>query len=39
MMAQSRAESTKDIYNYIHSIPAEYDKSNIAIRTDPEENM
>ena len=41
MMAQSRAESTWDIYNYRQyiNIPAEYDKSNTAIRTDPEENM
>ena len=40
MMAQSRAESTRDTYNYGHkSISPEYDKSNTGIRTDPEENM
>ena len=42
MMAQSRAESTRDTYNYgtiPKSIPPEYDKSNMGIRTDPEENM
>ena len=33
-MAQSRAESTRDTYNY-----GQYDKSNTGIRTDPEENM
>ena len=41
-MAQSRVENTRDIYNYgqyINQFPAEYDKSNMAIRTDPEENM
>ena len=38
MMAQSQAESTRDIYNY-KSIPAEYDKGNTGIRTNPEENM
>ena len=44
MMAQSRAESTRDTYNYgqyiqIWTIPPEYDKSNTGIRTDPEKNM
>ena len=39
MIAQSRTESTRDIYNYGQSIPAEYNKSNTAIRTDPEENI
>ena len=42
MMAQSRAESTRDTYNYgqyINQNPPEYDKSNTGIRTDPEENM
>ena len=43
MMAQSRAESTRDTYNYGQYInqcpPPEYDKSNSGIRTDPEENM
>ena len=42
MMAQSRAESTRDTYNYgqyINQFPAEYDKSNTGIKTDPEENM
>ena len=39
MMAQTRAESTRDTYNYGKSIPPEYDKSNTGIRTDPEENM
>ena len=45
MMAQSRAESTKDIYNYgqyINQFPhphPKYDKSNTGILTDPEENM
>ena len=41
MMAKSWAESPKDIYIWtIHkSIPAEYDKSNTAIRADPEENI
>ena len=42
-MAQSRAESTRDTYNYGQYInqspPPEYDKSNPGIRTDPEENM
>ena len=42
MMAQSRAESTRDTYNYgqyINQSPPEYDKSNTGIRKDPEENM
>ena len=42
MMAQSRAESTRDTYNYgqyLNQSPLEYDKSNTGIRTDPEENM
>ena len=42
MMAQSRAESTRDTYNYgqyLNQFPPEYDKSNTRIRTDPEENM
>ena len=42
MMAQSRAESTWDIYSYgkiQQSIPAEYDKSNTTIWTDQQENM
>ena len=42
MMAQSRAESTRDRYNYgqyLNQFPPEYDKSNTGIRTDPEENM
>ena len=42
MMAQSRAESTRDTYNYgqyINQFSPEYDKSNTGIRTDPEENM
>ena len=43
MMAQSRAESTRDTYNYGQYLnqfpPPEYDKSNTGIRTDPEENM
>ena len=43
MMAQSRAESTRDTYNYgqyLNQSPTpEYDKSNTEIRTDPEENM
>ena len=44
MMAQSRAESTRDTYNYGQYLnqfhhPPEYDKSNTEIRTDPEENM
>ena len=41
-MAQSRAESTRDTYNYgqyLNQILPEYDKSNTGIRTDPEENM
>ena len=41
-MAQSRAESTREAYNYgqyINQSPPEYDKSNTGIRTDPEENM
>ena len=41
-MAQSRAESTRDTYNYgqyINHFLPEYDKSNTGIRTDPEENM
>ena len=38
-MAQSRAESTRDTYNYGQSILPEYDKSKTGIRTDPEENM
>ena len=42
MMAQSRAESTRDTYNYgqyIKQSPPEYNKSNTGIRTDPEKNM
>ena len=42
MMAQSRAESTRDTSNYeqyINQFPPEYDKSNTGIRKDPEENM
>ena len=41
MMAQSQAESTRDIQQWTiqKSIPAEYDKSNTGIRTDSEENM
>ena len=42
MMAQSRAESTRDTYNYgqyLNQFPSEYDKSNPGIRTDPKENM
>ena len=42
MMAQSRAESTEDTYNYgqyINHFPTGYDKTNTGIRTDPEENM
>ena len=41
MMAQSRAESTRDTYNYGQYITPspEYDKSNTGIRTDPEENI
>ena len=42
MMAQSRAESTRDTYNYgqyINQFPPEYDKSNTGIRTDPQENF
>ena len=42
MVAQSRAESTRDIYKYgqyINQFPPKYDKSNTGIRTDPEENM
>ena len=42
MMAQSRAESTRDTYNngqYLNQHPPEYDKSNTGNRTDPEENM
>ena len=42
MMAQSRAESIRDTYNYgqyHNQFPPEYDKSNTGIRTDPEENM
>ena len=37
-MAQSRAESTRDTYNYGQYInhPPEYDKSNTEIWTDPE---
>ena len=39
MMTQSRAESTRDTYTYGQYInqspPAEYDKSNMGIRTDP----
>ena len=38
MMAQSQAESTRD--TTIHkSIPPEYDKSNMGIKTDQKENM
>ena len=39
MMAQSRAESTWDTYNYgqyIIQFPPEYDKSHTGIRMDPE---
>ena len=39
---QSRAESTRDTYNYgqyLNQSPPEYDKSNTGIRTDPKENM
>ena len=42
MMAQSRAESTRNTYNYgqyLNQFPPEYDKSNTGIRTDPKENM
>ena len=39
MMAQSRAESTRNTYNYHKSIPPEYNNSNTGIRTDPEENI
>ena len=40
-MAQSWAESPRDTYNYgqyINQFPPEYDKSNMGILTDPEEN-
>ena len=40
MMAQSRAESTRDTCNYgqyINQFPPEYNKSNTGIRTDPKE--
>ena len=42
MMAQSRAESTRDyiqLWAIPKSIPPEYDKGNTRIRTDQEENM
>ena len=42
MMAQSRAESTRDTYNYgqyINQFPPPNTISNTGIRTDPEENM
>ena len=42
MMAQNRAESTRDAYKLWtipKSIPPEYDKSNTGIRTYPEKNM
>ena len=42
MMTQSQAESTRDTYNYgqyINQSPPKYDKSNMGIRTDPEESM
>ena len=42
MLAQSRAESSRDTYNYgqyINQPTSEYDKSNTGIRTGPEENM
>ena len=42
MMAQSRAESTRDtvqLWTIPKSISPEYDKSNTGIRTDPKENM
>ena len=39
MMTQSRAESTRDTYNYGQYINQFLNKSNTGIRTDPEENM
>ena len=42
MMAQNRAESTRDTYNYgqyLNQFPPNTIKSHTGIRTDPEENM